>query len=53
MIVLHEGFYAINGVRVIVDKGLVLSAPDSVTTETFNSVLELDAAYPEQTPVEV
>ena len=46
MITRGPGFYAINGIRIIVDENLVVSCPYGATVEEFTTIEELDLAYP-------
>jgi len=43
----QEGFYAINGNRIIVGDGQIVSYPDDAIIEEFETITELDEKYPE------
>jgi len=43
----QQGFYAINGNRIIVSEGQIVSYPDDAIIEEFETVTELDEKYPE------
>ena len=43
----EQGFYAINGNRIIVEDGQIVSYPDDAVIEEFETVTELDEKYPE------